>query len=87
MSEDDWDPEIEEFMENVEPGEPSERDVWASANMLVTRFGPDACIHAAMSADKFLAARDLGGYRVWKRILAAVDQLLTLAPPPGTRIN
>lgn len=51
-------------------------DVWRSAKLLVDRHGPDAAIHAAMRADELLAAGDVDGQMVWKRILRAVEELL-----------
>ena len=41
-------------------------DIYRSANVLVTRHGQDAAIHAAMRADELLEAGDLEGYAVWK---------------------
>ncbi len=49
--------------------------IYRSANVLVTRHGQDAPIHAAMRADAMLEAGDLEGYAVWKRILRAVGEL------------
>ena len=46
-------------------------DIYRSANVLVTRHGPDAPIHAAMRADAMLDKGDLDGYAAWKRILRA----------------
>ena len=58
-------------------------DIYRSANVLVTRHGEDAPIHAAMRADKLLEKGDLGGYAVWKRILRAVEELLSKGRPDG----
>lgn len=81
---DELDPEAEEFFADA-PGEPSERDVWAAANQLIKVRGQDAALFAAMRADHALAAGDIAQYRLSKRILSAIQELLATAPPPGTR--
>ena len=58
----------------------SELDVFRSATLLVKRHGDEAPIHAAMKADAMLDKGDLDGQRVWRRILAAVNDL-SAAPP------
>ncbi len=45
--------------------------------MLVKQHGQDAPIEAAMRADAMLDTGDLDGYAVWKRILRAVEKLLS----------
>ncbi len=50
-------------------------DIYRSANVLATRHGADAPIHAAMRADAMLDKGDLDGYAVWKRVLRAVGDL------------
>ena len=86
MDDDDRDPEAEAFFA-AEPGEPSERDVWTTANLLVKQFGPDATIFAAMRADKWLSEGNMAQYRLSKRILSAIDELLTTTRPAGVRPN
>ena len=81
---DDTDPEAEEFFADT-VGETSERDVWAGANLLIENYGHDAPLFAAMRADDWLARGDIAQYRLSKRILTAVDELLMMAPPAGTR--
>ncbi len=46
-------------------------DIWRSANVLVTRHGEDAPIHAAMRADAMLEKRVLEGRAIWLRIVSA----------------
>ncbi|MCF8506996.1 MAG: hypothetical protein K9G59_18965 [Caulobacter sp.] len=82
----DWDPECETFLADGR-GEPSERDVWAAAAQLVKAHGPDAVVVAARRADHWLAAGDLAQYRLSKRILSAIDHLITMVPPVGSRPN
>ncbi len=62
-------------------------DIYRSANVLVTRHGPDAPIHAAMRADAILEKGDLDGYAVWKRILRAVEELQRTELGPGMQVN
>jgi len=40
-----------------------------------------------MRADELLAAGDLDGQAVWKRILAAVDELLSGERPEGAEVH
>ena len=49
-------------------------EIYLLAAELIKQHGNDAPIHAAMRADELLDADDLQG--VWKRILAAVDELM-----------
>lgn len=53
----------------------TERDIWASARMMVTRHGEDAATEAAMKADKFGLVGDLAGQRTWLRVLRAIEWL------------
>ena len=50
-----------------------EIDIYRSAQVLIREHGEDAPIHAAMRADELMAAGDMNGQAVWKRILAAVS--------------
>jgi len=56
-------------------------DIYRSAQVLVKRHGADAPVHAAMRADNMIAKGDLEGYAVWKRILRAVEELLSKERP------
>ncbi len=62
-------------------------DIYRSANVLVTRHGADAPIHAAMRADAMLEKGDLDGYAVWKRILRAVGELQGTVPKSGEAVH
>ena len=53
----------------------SEKDIWRSAQLLITQHGEDAPIHAAMKADEMLEKGDVDGVDTWKKILAAVNEL------------
>ena len=62
-------------------------DIHRAANLLVKRHAADAAIVAAQRADELLAAGDLDGCAVWKRILAAVKELERTKPASGERMN
>lgn len=53
----------------------SDLDLWRAANLMVERHGNDAALVAAKRADEMLAAGDTEGQLVWKRILAAINEL------------
>ncbi len=65
----------------------SDLDIYRSANLLIKRHGEDALIHAAMKADAMLEKGDLDGCAVWKRILRAVEELLSKEPPAGMTVQ
>jgi len=50
-------------------------DVWRSAHQLIKRFGNDAGVRAAMRADVLFDLGDVKGYRVWKRVVDAINEL------------
>ncbi len=58
-------------------------DIYHSAKLLIDQHGEDATTHAAMQADRLLAAGDLDGKRVWLRIMKAVEELQRTEPGPG----
>ena len=62
-------------------------DIYQTANELIRQHGADAPIHAAMRADELLDAGDLDGQAVWKRILAAVEELQSEERPEGTEVH
>ena len=64
-----------------------EIDIYRTANELIKQHGNDAPIHAAMRADAMLEAGDMDGQAVWKRILAAVDELLSEKLPGAGELN
>ena len=65
----------------------SDLDIYRAANELIKQHGDDAPIHAAMRSDELLEAGDLDGLAVWKRILAAVDELLSKERPKDATVN
>ena len=62
-------------------------DIWRAANLLLKRHGRDAAIVAAQWADELLAAGDVDGLGVWKRIVEAILELLRTEPEKGERVN
>ena len=52
-----------------------EIDIWRTAKLLTDQHSDEAAIHAAMRADELLAAGDLDGYAVWRRIIRAIEEL------------
>ena len=60
-----------------------EIDIWRAAKLLVDRHGQDAELEACQRADQALAAGDLDGLRVWKRVRDAVATLSRHVPPAG----
>ncbi len=65
----------------------SNLDIHRAATMLIEQRGEDAPIHAAMRADELMEAGDIVGQAVWKRVLKAVDELLSESRPDGEQIN
>lgn len=65
----------------------AEIDIWRSAHILAKRHGEDAGLRAAERADELLAAGDLDGAATWRRILAAVQELQSLAPADGASVH
>ncbi len=65
----------------------SDLDIYRSAQALVKQHGEDAPIHAAMKADAMLEKGDLDGYAVWKRIVKAVEELLSKERPDGAPVQ
>ncbi len=51
------------------------------------QYGEDAPIEAAMRADAMLEKGDLEGCAVWKRVLRAVEELLSKERPPGVSVQ
>ena len=62
-------------------------DIYRSAKLLVKQHGEDAPIEAAMRADAMLDKGDLDGCAVWKRIVKAVEELLSKERPAGVTVQ
>ncbi len=62
-------------------------DIYRSANVLIREHGEDAPIHASMRADELLEAGDMEGCVVLKRVLRAVEEMLSKERPPGVSLQ
>ena len=58
-----------------------ERKIWATALVLIMRFGSRADVEAAGRAATFAARGDYVRAAVWKRIKRSVETLTDLKPP------
>ncbi len=65
----------------------SDLDIYRTANVLVKQHGQDAPIHAAMRADELLDKGDLEGCAVFKRVIKAVEEMLSKERPPGMSLQ
>ena len=64
-----------------------EADIWRAVNQLRKHYGTDAALAAAQRAEELLAAGDVNGFTVWKRILEAAAELARATPAEGERLN
>ena len=64
-----------------------EPDIWRAANLLLKHHGDDAPLVAAQHADEMLARGDVVGQSIWKRITAAVEELIRQKPKQGELVN
>ena len=62
-------------------------DIFRAAAVLIKPHGADAAIEAARRVGQYLAAGDLEGSALWKRILAAITELTRTTPAEGERLN
>jgi hypothetical protein len=65
----------------------NDSDIYRIANILIRDHGEDAVIQAAMRADEMLEQGDLDGLALWKRILAATEDLLTKERPEDASVH
>ena len=65
----------------------SDLDVYRSAKLLIDQHDDEAPIHAAMQADAMLDTGDLDGAAVWRRIVAAVEELLADRPAGDASVH
>ena len=63
----------------------SNLDVYRSAHAAIQQHGEGAAIQAAMKADAMLDKGDLDGAAVWRRVVAAVNELQREKLKPGER--
>ena len=62
-------------------------EIFRSAQVLVKQHGQDAPLQAAMRADELLDKGDLEGCAVFKRVLRAVEEMLSKERPPGASLQ
>ncbi len=62
-------------------------DIYSTSNLLVKHHGPDAPIEAAMRADSLLDKGDMNGVSVWRRIMRAVEELISKKRPKGATVQ
>lgn len=65
----------------------SDLDVLRCAQLMISQHGDAACLFAAQRADALLAAGDVEGQSVWKRVLRAIGELERREPVAGERLN
>ncbi len=65
----------------------SELDIYRTAGVLIREHGENAALEAAILADKMLEQGSLDGQRIWKRILAAINELQRQEPEEGEAVN
>ena len=64
-----------------------EPDIWHAANLLLKHHGAAAPLVAAQRADEMLVRGDVVRQTIWKRITAAVEDLIRREPKQGERVN
>lgn len=63
----------------------SDVDIYRSAALLIRQLGEGALFIAAQRFNDMIAKADTYGERVWKRIVAAVEDLQNTIPPERAR--
>jgi hypothetical protein len=58
----------------------SDTDIYDFANVLILEYGEDAALEATHHADAMLERGDLEGLAVWKRTLAAIEEIRRTEP-------
>ena len=61
----------------------SDRDIYRTAKLIIDRHGDEAGLYAAGRADQLLEAGDIAGATVWRRIVAAIEELGRARRPDG----
>jgi hypothetical protein len=65
----------------------SDREVWAAALALVTRYDADAALKAARRAYGLLSEGDHDGCVDWVRIIKAIEKLQATEPADGESVQ
>ena len=65
----------------------TEIDIYRAANILIRDHGEDAVIEAALRVDKMMEEGDLDGRATWRRILTAIEKLLSKECPEDASVH
>lgn len=65
----------------------SDLDIYRSAKLVIDIHGDAANIHVAQMLDEMLDRGDMEGRATWKRIGAAVDEMMAEKPAAGVRTH
>ena len=58
--------------------------IYPVANVVIDEHGSEAALYAAIMADEFLENGDVVAARMWKLILAKIDELKEMVPQMKT---
>ena len=58
-----------------------EIDIWRVANLMLKRYGDEADIESAIRAEELAEVGDWAGEAVWRRMIDAIGQLVSMTPP------
>jgi len=61
----------------------TDADIYHNATKLAEQHGQDAATVADMRAEQLRFQGNMDGYRMWKRIVLVVDELLASGPAEG----
>jgi hypothetical protein len=61
-------------------------DIWRAAKLLMDQHGEDAALRAVQRADQLMEDGDMDGVAVWRRIVAAIEELRR-GPRDAERLN
>jgi hypothetical protein len=62
-------------------------DIWRAAALMTQCFRRDAADQAEACADELLAAGEIDGGAMWKRIVLAIEQLQSGRPAAGEAVH
>jgi hypothetical protein len=63
----------------------SDRDVFATAKLLIKQHNGSAAYYAAGRADDLIDEGDFEGAAVWRRVAKAAEELLAMEPASGKK--
>jgi hypothetical protein len=65
----------------------TETEIYRAADLLIREYGEMAAIGAMAKADHLSSVGDAEGEAVWRRIVEAIEALLTEDRPPDVTVN